>query len=858
MNSFNNIKKVKYTKSEQDVVSLKEYIIFTDDRKNEKYLVFKFVNNLNQKLYDLKFEIVQYNENNEIIAKSTVVYDNFKADENEEFVPKAKLLVEFDCVNIRANLVSARFERVKWENNQFKEVPFKFAQYKDDIKKKDKIRKERIEKVQTPKRNKSKNKEDKLDFSITDVSANNKPKGPHVFKVVSCVSVIAFLAISLFIFSKTDAGSFKFTVKGIDYRIVTGNTVNVCGYDEKERDIVIPSHVTYEDSLKKKRSMEVVMIEENSFLNSKLTAVHFQSDRLTIRENAFFGCNNLVNVNGNNEIVVDRNAFKNCHNIKNVTLPNATINEKSFNGSLKVETLIYNECNAPTLLSVFTDNESKSMSFNSIETYDDEIRQGFLDGITTNQLIIDEENCRVEYGVYEMLDIDGYFKTDSYELSNGEVISINKANSKFVIDHNILEFDSLKFSNELSYIKELEIENSNIRIDRNFLSRFINLDTLYIKDYTNVDQNALSGTTVKTLKTAIPLDIKLSDFVTNAFALSNIEIVNTSYINEGDLSNLFINNLTISNDAVSIDKNAFAGSYITNICLPHTNDVPYFSDYDGLKNVESIKIFPSSNSNISYNYFSNLSSLKELVIADGFSYVSNSLATNSFNLNRFEIGNVDTISVPLLDSTNLNLETLVVNCNNSSFSSLNYLVDYTNKLENVSLINAVVNNSNFFENCGSIKNLSISGDIVTINSLFSPLYNLSYIELDVKDNIGSYLSDFFVGKGSVDKNKDIIAPVQTVVVKNKAIPNNYFMDCKSLRTLVFINVDSFGENAFSNIPRLSRVYFSNGCNYNDNSALHEVSVIRNVNVYFEGEEPKNDTDATYHSNVDVDDFLYVF
>ena len=37
MNSFNNIKKVKYTKSEQDVVSLKEYIIFTDDRKNEDF-----------------------------------------------------------------------------------------------------------------------------------------------------------------------------------------------------------------------------------------------------------------------------------------------------------------------------------------------------------------------------------------------------------------------------------------------------------------------------------------------------------------------------------------------------------------------------------------------------------------------------------------------------------------------------------------------------------------------------------------------------------------------------------------------------------------------------------------------------
>lgn len=859
MNSFNNIKKIKYTKSEQDVVSLKEYIIFTDDRKNEKYLVFKFANNLNQKLYELQFEIVQYNENNEIIAKSTVVYDNFKADENEEFVPKAKLLVEFDCVNIRANLVSARFERVKWENNKFKEVPFKFAQYKDDIKKKEKAKKEKAEKVVASRKKGRKSKVDKLDFSISDVSANNKPKGPHVFKVVSCVSVVAFLAISLFIFSKTEFGSHKFTSKGIDYRIVTGNTVTVCGYDEKERDIVIPSHVTYENSMKKKISMEVVKIEENAFLNSKLTAVHFQSDLLTIEENAFYGCNKLINVNGNNEIQVHRNAFKYCPNIKNITLPNAVINEKSFNGSLNVETLIYDECNADTLLSVFTDHSNKTMHFNSIETNDEELLQGFLDGIKTNQLIIDEEKCRVEYGVYELLDIDGYFKTDSYELSNGEVISVNKKNERFVVDSNIIYFDTLKFSEELSYIKELVIDSCNFKIDRSFISRFSNLETLYIKDYSSVDSFALSGTNVKTLKTCIPWGIRLSDFVSNAYNLSTIEIVDTKYINDDDLAYITnVSNLIISKDVISIDRNAFNGSYFRKVSLPHTNNVSQFNKYNGLNFAETIEIFPSSNTNISYNYFSNLPYLKELVIKDGFSYIDSYIATNSSNLRRLELGKAKNISAPILDYTNINLDTLLIDCADNSFSSLNTLIEYTNFLTSVSLKNVNISNSQFFESCDNIVNLAISGDIYAVNSLLANLKRLSYLSLETNSSIGNYLSDFFNNKGSVDKNKSIIAPINTVVVKNANIPNNYFMDCKSLRTLAFVDVKSFGENAFSNVTKLSRVYFSNSCNYNSNSALHEISVIKNINVYFEGDEPKNDTDATYHSNANIEEFLYDF
>ena len=50
MSSYNNIEKIKYTKNQQDVVALKEYIVFDDEAKKEKLIVFKFINNLNQNL----------------------------------------------------------------------------------------------------------------------------------------------------------------------------------------------------------------------------------------------------------------------------------------------------------------------------------------------------------------------------------------------------------------------------------------------------------------------------------------------------------------------------------------------------------------------------------------------------------------------------------------------------------------------------------------------------------------------------------------------------------------------------------------------------------------------------------------
>ena len=59
MSSYNSIEKIKYTDSLSDAVSLDEYIVFGNEKREEKYVVFRFSNNVDQKLLGMKFEVNQ-------------------------------------------------------------------------------------------------------------------------------------------------------------------------------------------------------------------------------------------------------------------------------------------------------------------------------------------------------------------------------------------------------------------------------------------------------------------------------------------------------------------------------------------------------------------------------------------------------------------------------------------------------------------------------------------------------------------------------------------------------------------------------------------------------------------------------
>ena len=209
MSSYNHIEKIKYTKNPSDVVALQEYIVFEDAKVQEKCVVFQFMNNLNHRLRELRFEVLQYDEEDDLLEKSVVVYDNFVSEPNATFVPNAKLQINFACKSLRVNLVSAAFDRVKWENGAFSDNSYRFEDYAKDSGAPSPAATAvaAVEPAPAPK------KIPKNGFRIKNVTRKNIAVFPKVFLAFVCIAVIAFVAVTLFLFRSS---SKTFNIDGFD------------------------------------------------------------------------------------------------------------------------------------------------------------------------------------------------------------------------------------------------------------------------------------------------------------------------------------------------------------------------------------------------------------------------------------------------------------------------------------------------------------------------------------------------------------------------------------------------------------------------------------------------------------------
>lgn len=224
MSSYNNIVKIRYSEkqADADVVKLEEYIIFEDERAQQKYIVFKFVNNINQQLQGLEFEVNQYNLDNELVEKSIAIYDKFLAQPNEPFVPNAKLKVNYACQSISIKIVKAAYDRVIFDNGKFLDNSYKFDHYFDDAfdignKKEDakeggaqggkggknkKVAKRRAKggevsvKGSAPKKGvvlADLPKMGKKSFAIENETTRNRAKFPTIFNIIAIVASLAFV-----------------------------------------------------------------------------------------------------------------------------------------------------------------------------------------------------------------------------------------------------------------------------------------------------------------------------------------------------------------------------------------------------------------------------------------------------------------------------------------------------------------------------------------------------------------------------------------------------------------------------------------------------------------------------------------
>ena len=345
MTSYKNVEKFEYKQNPDDVVALREYILFDDGKTGEKYAVLKFVNNLDQKLYAVEFETKQYDASGSLLAKSLSVYDGFTADSGETFVPKAKLRLVANCAEIAVKLVSARFDRVRFEKGDFTDNSYSFKRFIVD--------EHRVgttpataraatsapSSASAPSKGTKKKQSEKPspEFIATNVYGENYTKLPQVLAVLIFIAVMAFVIAMAFY---TRNSSKEFSIGEWDVVLESDSEISIVGYDGKAKDVEIPATLD---------GYTVVRIGKNAFRGSKITSVTFDASKMniTVAAYAFDGCKQLTEVRsvGSNTVLVNGYGFNECSAITRIDMPNGRAFEHSFYGSNNVDKFIIG--NAP-------------------------------------------------------------------------------------------------------------------------------------------------------------------------------------------------------------------------------------------------------------------------------------------------------------------------------------------------------------------------------------------------------------------------------------------------------------------------------------------------------------------------------
>jgi hypothetical protein len=685
MNSFNNITKIKYEKSQKDLVTLVEYIIFADERNNEKYLVFKFQNNVDQYLNEIKFEISQYDEENNLISKSIISHGGFVAKENEVFVPDYKLKADQDCAKIEAKLLFARYERVLWENGVYTPIPYTASEFRNDyyrpstpvkpvnkkiVKIEQKYEYKQFKKTQKKLR-KGKN------IYVKNIIKRNKTKFPAV--LASTLSVIIIILAGVLTFFGAQ-NSTVYHDGGFDYKL-DGNKIIITDYEGYDEDVVLPTTYTID-----KIEYQVKGIGEKAFDNSNLKSITF-TQNVTIADRAFQNCKKLEVINGQEYITeIGSYAFKNCSSLKVVTLENkaitiipvgafegcTTLSLASFKNAIvsygafkKCKNLKSLNCYAidgnSNIAAIFDDIKNISdYSLSTLRISQAVIPSNFTEGYTQlTKVVLTGINQKVEFGAFASSEnLEGYINDGNVEILNNTIVAVK--NKTHVSLPNLATLD---VEATLEYYKQFAVQVESFTIDyagstvitKEHLADFVNLKSVRISKNARVSSDILDGKGITSL--ALSLDSNYKFNIPNtvtSYTIFDTGMLSASAVKK--LSNLSgVTTLTIEDTVQSF-----------------SSDSP-LSAFTNLRHLVTPNLFSGTTIDLSKNFgvsrtlttltIKNLKSDIGLII-NGYRYLtrvdlSNSNITNS----KLQITNCAELRELLLPEGLLSVnKTLVISC----------------------------------------------------------------------------------------------------------------------------------------------------------------------------------------------------
>lgn len=366
MNFFNEIDKVSYKKETTEPIVLIEYIKFKDENKKEKYLLFKFRNNLNQIASSIKFEIKQFDSSDNLIQKTVFSYDNFKAKAQEIFVPTAKLIVNYETDYIEVKLLQASFESVWWNGEELLPICLTKERFEDEYTCKKETKADVTNKA---KRSNAEVVKGARKTKYKDVTKSNRPKLPKIFTAFLTLAFISVLVLCIFRLKNESKYVHDLT---FEYEIVDKDEIKIINYLGEGINVTIPS---------KFMKYDVVSIEKEAFKDSNIRKLTFKEGSINIKINAFEGCSMLTEIADPNGCVknVSANAFKDCYNLKTVVMPDATISAEAFNNCKEVIELTVKDFVQGSIASVF----NVAVSLNSLNIKQQVINKSFFDNVAS-------------------------------------------------------------------------------------------------------------------------------------------------------------------------------------------------------------------------------------------------------------------------------------------------------------------------------------------------------------------------------------------------------------------------------------------------------------------------------------------
>ncbi|MDE7300742.1 MAG: leucine-rich repeat domain-containing protein, partial [Clostridia bacterium] len=269
---------------------------------------------------------------------SVVVFNKFLAGAEEEFVPKAKLRVSYDCSTISVRLIQAAFDRFVWKEGEYQESGVKFDNFFEEASAKAANRALNDEGYssrnrRSPKKDEEKpvkqkkQKKAKKEFILKDGTSKNVSRVPAVLNVIIFFVLVAFMVATVLIFKKNTSQLTVSTPAGQFYlhKNSSEGKAGIYGYDGDETELEIPEKIG---------GYTITNIEPYTFKKSNVVSVTYTGNysNFVINSNAFYDCPNLQSVSSANcAVSAQEAAFVNCAKLTTVNLgghidPNAFVN----------------------------------------------------------------------------------------------------------------------------------------------------------------------------------------------------------------------------------------------------------------------------------------------------------------------------------------------------------------------------------------------------------------------------------------------------------------------------------------------------------------------------------------------------